>query len=154
MKTRKDDYKVLGINEDASEEEIKLAYRRLAKKYHPDLNKEGLNSQKKFMEVQRAFENIQDKGKNIPIRKKNKKQSNLYTESSMFHRDDFFDFSGINSIFELFFGRESNQKLHKPEIHIDLRKEIKSKSNDRNKDKFSRIEKKFDEIRRYFFENF
>lgn len=47
-------YNVLGINKNASESEIKRAYKQLAKKYHPDYNK-NQNSQVKFIELQKAY---------------------------------------------------------------------------------------------------
>lgn len=58
----KDYYEILGVNKDASEDEIKSAYRRLAKKYHPDLNKteEAAN---KFKEINEAYEVLGDSKK-------------------------------------------------------------------------------------------
>jgi len=53
-------YKILEIEEDASEEEIKLAYRRLAKKYHPDLNKTDTNAKEKFIELHEAYDTLSD----------------------------------------------------------------------------------------------
>src|SRR3989344_4512587 len=50
----KDYYKVLGVEKNASKEEIKKAYKRLAKKYHPDLNKEDPNASEKFKEINEA----------------------------------------------------------------------------------------------------
>ncbi len=51
-----DYYKVLGISKSADEKEIKKAYRRLARKYHPDLNKGNPESEKKFKEINEANE--------------------------------------------------------------------------------------------------
>lgn len=53
-------YKILEVEEDASEEEIKLAYRRLAKKYHPDLNKTDPKAKEKFIELHEAYETLSD----------------------------------------------------------------------------------------------
>ncbi|MBY8987360.1 MAG: J domain-containing protein [Candidatus Lokiarchaeota archaeon] len=53
-------YKILEVEEDASEEEIKLAYRRLAKRYHPDLNKTDPNAKEKFIELHEAYDTLSD----------------------------------------------------------------------------------------------
>ena len=58
-----DPYKVLGVSPDASDEEIKRAYRRLAKKYHPDLNPGDKVAAQKMQEVNAAYEQIKDPDK-------------------------------------------------------------------------------------------
>ena len=55
-----DPYKVLGVSPDASDEEIKRAYRRLAKKYHPDLNPGDAEAARKMQQVNDAYEQIKN----------------------------------------------------------------------------------------------
>lgn len=55
-----DPYKVLGVGPDASDEEIKRAYRRLAKKYHPDLNPGDQEAAARMQEVNAAYEQIKN----------------------------------------------------------------------------------------------
>src|SRR5690606_24547059 len=55
----KDYYKTLGVARDASQDEIKRAYRRLARKYHPDVSKEP-QAEERFKEVQEAYEVLKD----------------------------------------------------------------------------------------------
>ena len=55
-----DPYKVLGVSPDASDEEIKQAYRRLAKKYHPDLNPGDEAAAKKMQQINAAYEQIKN----------------------------------------------------------------------------------------------
>ena len=52
----KDLYQILGINKSANEAEIKSAYRRLARKYHPDLNKDDTSASEKFKEISNAYD--------------------------------------------------------------------------------------------------
>ena len=56
---KRDFYEVLGVNKSASKDEIKSAYRKLAKKYHPDINKEP-GAEEKFKEVQEAWDVLGD----------------------------------------------------------------------------------------------
>ena len=56
MSIKKDYYEVLGINKNADVKAIKKAYRKLAKKYHPDINPGDANAEAKFKEVTEAYE--------------------------------------------------------------------------------------------------
>lgn len=58
----KDYYKILGVARDAKPEEIKKAYRKLARKFHPDVSKEP-NAEERFKEVQESYEVLKDKEK-------------------------------------------------------------------------------------------
>src|SRR5262249_19975854 len=57
---RKDFYSVLGVPKTATEKEIKQAYRKLARKYHPDVNPNGKTAENRFKEISEAYEGLSD----------------------------------------------------------------------------------------------
>ena len=57
---KRDYYDVLGINKNASKQEMKSAYRKLAKKYHPDMNKDNPEAERIFKEVTEAYNVLSD----------------------------------------------------------------------------------------------
>jgi len=76
-------YATLEVSENASEAEIKKAYRKLARQYHPDVNKES-NAEEKFKEINAAYEILSDK--------KKKQQYDMHGDN-MFGGQNFHDFS-------------------------------------------------------------
>lgn len=80
-------YKTLEINEGASEAEIKKAYRKLARQYHPDVNKDP-DAEDKFKEINSAYEILSDKEK--------KQQYDMHGDN-MFGGQNFHDFSRSHS---------------------------------------------------------
>src|ERR687889_734921 len=60
MATKRDYYEILGVPKNASEEEIKKAYRKLAMKFHPDRNEGDKNAEGKFKEAKEAYEMLSD----------------------------------------------------------------------------------------------
>ncbi len=104
----KDFYEILGVGRDASEDEIKKAYRHLARKFHPDVNKEK-GAEDKFKEVQKAYETLSDSQK--------RQRYNQFGEAGVGDGGGFGDFtggfggfegfgesSGFGDIFDMFFG--------------------------------------------------
>ena len=105
-------YQVLGIAENASEEEIKLAYRKLAKKYHPDAHPDDAACEKKFQEINEAYSVLSSPEKRKKYDETNRRAA--AAEGPAFRRDSGsrqqdaqtagVDFEHIHRTFEQFFG--------------------------------------------------
>ena len=136
-KNKRDYYEVLGVSKDASENDIKLAYRRLARKYHPDVNKTDPNAKDKFIEVQEAYEVLID-----PEKRRNYDRfgfGGVDIDMSDFYRggipgiDELFKsifggggFGGFGDIFEGFggFGSRSRSTGPRREVGQDIENHI------------------------------
>lgn len=104
---QRDYYDVLGVSRNASEDEINKAYRKLAKKYHPDLNHEP-GAEEKYKEVNEAYEVLHDKQKRAQYDQFGQAGANGMGGQgfggAQFNGQDFGDFGGFGDIFNQFFG--------------------------------------------------
>ncbi|WP_432665116.1 DnaJ domain-containing protein [Wukongibacter baidiensis] len=108
-------YEILGVSKDANDSEIKKAYRQMAKKYHPDLNKGDKTAEEKFKEAADAYQVLSnadlreeyDKRLSNDNRTNNNKKQDRYQSSK---RDTNFNFNNISREFEDFFGFDPSGK--------------------------------------------
>lgn len=115
---KRDYYEVLGVDKNATESEIKKAYRTLARQYHPDVNKTP-DAEEKFKEISEAYEVLSK-----PELRSRYDQFGHAGLSSTGGFDFDFDFStNLGNIFDAFFGRRDTrrQKQRGPERGSDLR---------------------------------
>src|SRR5256885_16096752 len=105
---KEDFYKILGVKKDAKPEEIKKAYRRLARKYHPDVNPGDKAAEDRFKQMSEAFDVLSDPKKRKVYDRFGKYSDNLANAAeagagSTYTRETPFDFSGFD------FGVATNQ---------------------------------------------
>lgn len=101
--SKRDFYDVLGVDKNASTDEVKKAYRKLARKYHPDVNKET-DAEAKFKEVKEAYDTLSD-----PQKKTHYDQFG-HTDPNQGFGGGGADFGGFGDIFDMFFGGGSSRR--------------------------------------------
>ncbi|MBD3260738.1 MAG: DnaJ domain-containing protein, partial [Candidatus Altiarchaeales archaeon] len=137
MASKRDYYEVLGVNKDASTSEIKKAYRRLAKKYHPDVNKDA-GAEKNFKQISEAYEVLADSNKRAQYDRYGHEGvsgafgGGGFTWNDFSHFQDIEDlFSGSSffgkNIFDMFFGGGSSfggGRRQGPSKGADIRSDV------------------------------
>jgi molecular chaperone DnaJ len=112
---KRDYYDVLGVEKTASADDVKKAYRKLAMKYHPDVNKEA-GAEEKFKELSEAYAILSDEQKRATYDKFGHAGTQGFSEADMYNNINFNDiFAGMNfgdsdNLFDLFFGGRGGRR--------------------------------------------
>ncbi len=134
-----DYYKILGVSKKATKSDIKAAYRKLARKYHPDLNPNNKEAEKKFKEINEANEVLSDPekrkkydefGKDWQHADEFKKARQQQTQYSTGPQSGYGEFSGdFSDFFESMFGngggRSRQTKFRGHDLHAELHLNLK-----------------------------
>jgi molecular chaperone DnaJ len=121
--TARDYYDILGLKKDAPQEDIKRAFRRLARKHHPDLNPGDKAAEKKFKEINEAYEILSNPKKRAEY---DEFGTTAFAEGAGFggFRSYGFDFKGAEDIFSDLFGtfrhEETPLRGHDIEAKLDI----------------------------------
>lgn len=123
---KRDYYEVLEISKDASDDEIKRAYRVLAKKYHPDVNPDDKEAEAKFKEVSEAYGILSDQDKRA---KYDAYGHDAFDGTGNARPDDPFSGFGVEDIFDTFFGggifgNRGRRNSNAPQKGADLQYEV------------------------------
>jgi DnaJ-class molecular chaperone len=128
MAGKRDYYEVLGVPRTADEKEIKAAYRRLARQFHPDVNKGDKAAEEKFKEVAEAFAVLSDKDKRASYDRGGHQAFGAgFDPFAGFDAGHFeFGFGNLSELFEMFAGARGRGRRHAgPARGRDLRFETR-----------------------------
>jgi len=107
----KDYYGVLGVSKNADESEIKKAYRKLSKEYHPDLNPDNKEAEEKFKSIAEAYSVLSDKEKKL----------NYDRFGSADGKTNPFAGMNMNDIFSSFYGNMNKRKIKGGDIRLNVK---------------------------------
>lgn len=119
MAEKRDYYEVLGVDRNATPEEIKKAYRNLARKLHPDVNK-APDAEERFKEVKEAYDVLSDEKKRAQYDRYGHIDPNQGFGGGGFGGFGGADFGGFGDIFDMFFGGGSRRDPNAPQRGNDL----------------------------------
>ena len=119
MPVKRDYYDVLGVGRDATEEEIKSAFRQLAFKYHPDHNHER-GAEDKFKELNEAYEVLSDRDKRTTYDRFGHHDNGAFYSQGF----DGVSFSGLGDIFDAFFGGTTSATRQAPQRGADIHQSV------------------------------
>jgi len=120
MSAKRDYYDVLGVPRQATEEEIKKAFRRLARQYHPDVNR-NLDAEARFKEINEAYEVLSDREK----RPTYDRFGHAGPHAGLGGFGEFSGFGGFEDIVETFFGGTRGTTARRgPSVGADLRYDL------------------------------
>ncbi len=134
MTSKRDYYEILGISKNSSKDEIKRAYKEMAKKYHPDVSKEP-DASEKFKEISEAYAVLSDDNKKAAYNQFGHSGfDQRYSEEDIFRgfdsdvfNDIFGRSSGFESIFDMFFsgGSRGHSERRGQDLRYDLEINLK-----------------------------
>lgn len=116
---KRDYYEVLGVSKGASDQEIKQAYRKLARQYHPDVNPGNKEAEEKFKEISEAYDVLSDADKKARYDQFGHAGTDP-NQAGGFGGGGFGDF-GFGDIFDAFFGGSGGGRRNGPQRGADLR---------------------------------
>jgi molecular chaperone DnaJ len=121
MSAKRDYYDVLGVGREATDEVIKKSFRRLARQYHPDVNKNS-DAETRFKEINEAYEVLSDREKRAMY----DRFGHAGPQAGFGGTGDFSGFGGFDDIFESFFGgmRTGSAARRGPAKGADLRYDL------------------------------
>ncbi|HOP75321.1 MAG TPA: molecular chaperone DnaJ [Bacillota bacterium] len=123
---KRDYYEVLGVEKGATEDEIKKAYRKLARKYHPDVNKDNpQEAEAKFKEINEAYSVLSDPQKRAAYDQYGHAATDPNFGAGGFGGFGDMGFDGFGDIFDMFFGgARTSQRRNGPQRGNDLRYDL------------------------------
>src|SRR4051812_7469722 len=123
MATKRDYYEVLELTRSATADKVRRSYRRLARKYHPDLNA-AEEAEERFKEINEAYEVLSDDGRRASYDRFGHAANGMPGGFGGFGNADPFGFGGANSpfadIFESFFGTATSSRARTPTRGADI----------------------------------